>query len=89
MTGAPGGRGDHCAVWTGSEMIVWGGEWASGVFNDGGRMGWPCCGMARPMAQRVHRALLRLKLKRRFLPRSLMGRAIDYSRPLVVTMANG
>ena len=25
-TGAPDGRADHTAVWTGSEMIVWGGD---------------------------------------------------------------
>ena len=31
------------------------------------------------MLERLHRALLRLKLKRRFLPRSLLGRAIDYA----------
>lgn len=34
---------------------------------------------SRPILERLHRALLRLKLKRRFLPRSLMGRAIDYA----------
>lgn len=34
---------------------------------------------SRPVLKRLHRALLRLKLKRRFLPRSLMGRAIDYA----------
>lgn len=34
---------------------------------------------SRPMLERLHRALLRLKLKRRFLPRSLMGKAIDYA----------
>jgi N-acetylneuraminic acid mutarotase len=31
--GAPGGRQDHTAVWTGAEMIVWGGS----GFNTGGR----------------------------------------------------
>ena len=36
--GAPGARSDHTAVWTGSEMIVWGGWDASGVgWDDGGR----------------------------------------------------
>ncbi|HEX3587869.1 MAG TPA: hypothetical protein VH024_17850, partial [Candidatus Angelobacter sp.] len=34
-TGAPDGRADHTAVWTGSEMIVWGGG-AFGL-NTGGR----------------------------------------------------
>jgi transposase len=34
---------------------------------------------SRPVLERLHRALLRLKLKHRFLPRSLMGRAIDYA----------
>ena len=40
-TGAPAGRCNHSAVWTGSEMILWGGfradGWASSQwFNDGG-----------------------------------------------------
>ena len=35
-TGAPSGRSHHTAVWTGSEMIVWGGG-RNGVFNTGGR----------------------------------------------------
>ena len=35
--GAPAARGDHSAVWTGSEMIVWGGKGNSGSLNDGGR----------------------------------------------------
>ena len=34
---APGGRTFHTAVWTGSEMIVWGGVDVSGYFNTGGR----------------------------------------------------
>jgi hypothetical protein len=34
-TGAPAGRRDHTAVWTGSEMIVWGGtDGAAALFND-------------------------------------------------------
>lgn len=38
MTGAPAGRSNHTAVWTGSEMIVWGGFTnPGGYFNDGGR----------------------------------------------------
>ena len=34
---APAGRNNHVAVWTGTEMIVWGGSNASGDRNDGGR----------------------------------------------------
>ncbi len=39
---APAARNSHTAVWTGSEMIVWGGFWSaingsSGYLNDGGR----------------------------------------------------
>src|SRR5215467_6149034 len=36
-TNAPTGRAFHTAVWTGSEMIVWGGFGDSGVVNTGGR----------------------------------------------------
>ena len=40
-TGAPAGRDLHTAVWTGSEMIVWGGTYWNGssymYSNDGGR----------------------------------------------------
>jgi N-acetylneuraminic acid mutarotase len=36
-TGAPAARFTHAAVWTGNEMIVWGGSGASGYLNDGGR----------------------------------------------------
>src|SRR5262249_29546397 len=35
-TNAPDGRASHTAVWTGSEMIVWGGDNDSGVLNTGG-----------------------------------------------------
>ena len=35
--------------------------------------------LSRPVLARVHRALVRLKTKRRYLPRSLMGKAIDYA----------
>src|SRR6266481_8481349 len=37
ITGAPGGRFYHTAVWTDSEMIVWGGEDITGDLNTGGR----------------------------------------------------
>jgi N-acetylneuraminic acid mutarotase len=36
-TGEPWGRLGHTAVWTGAEMIVWGGQYGSTPFNDGGR----------------------------------------------------
>ena len=35
-TGAPSGRDYHTAVWTGSRMIVWGGDNGSVYLNDGG-----------------------------------------------------
>ena len=31
---APGGRADHTGVWTGNEMIIWGGLGQSGDLND-------------------------------------------------------
>jgi hypothetical protein len=36
-TNAPDGRAQHTAVWTGSEMIVWGGFAGPTFFNTGGR----------------------------------------------------
>jgi N-acetylneuraminic acid mutarotase len=36
VTGAPAGRFGHTAVWTGSEMVIWGGESAPAT-NTGGR----------------------------------------------------
>ena len=35
--------------------------------------------LSRPVLARLHRALVRLKIKRHYLPRSLMGKAIDYA----------
>jgi N-acetylneuraminic acid mutarotase len=36
--GAPTSRFGHCAVWTGTEMIVWGGvNWTQAQYNNGGR----------------------------------------------------
>jgi transposase len=35
--------------------------------------------LSRPVLARLHRALVRLKTKARYLPRSLMGKAIDYA----------
>ncbi len=37
QTGAPSAREHHTAVWTGTEMIVWGGSTDSGRVNTGGR----------------------------------------------------
>jgi N-acetylneuraminic acid mutarotase len=37
MTNAPSGRERHTAVWSGSEMIVWGGLGDSGYLGTGGR----------------------------------------------------
>src|SRR5262249_19244092 len=34
---APTGRSDHTGVWTGGEMIVWGGSGDTGFSNTGGR----------------------------------------------------
>src|SRR5438552_5229472 len=36
-TGAPAGREFHTAVWTGSQMIVWGGAGNGSDLNSGGR----------------------------------------------------
>jgi N-acetylneuraminic acid mutarotase len=36
-TNAPDARDSHTAVWTGSEMIVWGGSFPGGELNTGGR----------------------------------------------------
>ena len=37
LVNAPTARGYHTAVWTGSEMIVWGGDGESSYLNTGGR----------------------------------------------------
>jgi N-acetylneuraminic acid mutarotase len=37
LTGAPDARTLHTAVWTGSEMIVWGGSVSGLIYNTGGR----------------------------------------------------
>jgi hypothetical protein len=37
ITNAPSARSNHTAVWTGSEMIVWGGRASSNLFSTGGR----------------------------------------------------
>ena len=37
LTNAPSGRYEHTAVWTGSEMIIWGGFGSNNFFNTGGK----------------------------------------------------
>jgi N-acetylneuraminic acid mutarotase len=53
IAGAPASREIHTAIWTGSEMIVWGGQAAPGgdfvVFGDGGRLD-PAAGQWRPVS---------------------------------------
>src|SRR5439155_20809240 len=36
LTNAPDARSNHTAVWTGSEMIVWGGANGGGIYYNGG-----------------------------------------------------
>jgi len=49
--------------------------------------------LSRPVLARLHGALVRLKTRRRYLPRSLMGKAIDYALnqwpSLLVFLENG
>ncbi len=60
---AAGIRAQHTAVWTGSEMIVWGGEEANGRLNTGGRYnpgtdGWTATSTTNaPTAREVHTAV--------------------------------
>jgi N-acetylneuraminic acid mutarotase len=63
-TNAPTARADHTAVWTGSEMIVWGGvNSPSGPFNTGGRYNpstdsWTATSTANaPIARYIHTAV--------------------------------
>jgi N-acetylneuraminic acid mutarotase len=63
-TNAPVVRADHTAVWTGSEMIVWGGiNIPSGPFNTGGRYNpstdsWTATSTANaPIARYIHTAV--------------------------------
>ena len=59
---APGARYNHTAVWTGSEMIVWGGN-NGGFLNDGGRYNpaancWSAVsGTGAPAARQSHTAV--------------------------------
>ena len=63
LTNAPAGRTFHTAVWTGSEMIVWGGVDVNGVFNTGGRYipttdSWTATSTASaPAAREIHTAV--------------------------------
>ncbi len=62
-SGAPAARAYHTAVWTGSEMIVWGGNSGSGWLNDGGRYNpvansWTALPVAgAPVAREWHTAV--------------------------------
>ena len=57
--GAPTGRSEHTAVWTGSEMIVWGGRDGSNYLNTGGRYNpsidsWTATNLANAPTVRGH-----------------------------------
>ena len=63
-TNAPLGRGGHTAVWTGSEMIVWGGaNYPAGPLNTGGQFNlitdtWTATSAANaPAARHTHTAV--------------------------------
>jgi N-acetylneuraminic acid mutarotase len=60
-TNAPAARADHTAVWTGTQMIVWGGFGPGGVLNTGGRYGnggWtPTSTSNAPTARSSHTAV--------------------------------
>jgi N-acetylneuraminic acid mutarotase len=59
----PDARYSHTAVWTGSEMIIWGGLSDTGDFNTGGRYnpgsnGWTATSnINAPIARAVHKAV--------------------------------
>src|SRR5205807_2964636 len=64
ITGAPIGRWDHTAVWTGIEMIVWGGSPSGGSpVNSGGRYNpstdsWTATSMVNaPVDRELHKAV--------------------------------
>src|SRR5437660_12331793 len=63
LINAPAGRTYHSAVWTGSEMIVWGGVDVSGYFNTGGRYhpttdSWTATSLTNaPAARQYHTAV--------------------------------
>src|SRR5438046_6659989 len=60
---APAARGSHTAVWTGSEMIVWGGWNGSSYLNTGGRYnpstdGWTATSLTNaPVGRSQHTAV--------------------------------
>ena len=62
LTNAPSARNSHTAVWTGSEMIIWGG-WNSPPLNTGGRYdpttdSWTATSIANaPTARQAHTAV--------------------------------
>ncbi len=68
-TNPPEGRYDHTAVWTGSEMIVWGGLGGSGLLNTGGKYNpsidsWTATSIVNaPSARRVSYGSLDVALK--------------------------
>jgi N-acetylneuraminic acid mutarotase len=49
-TGAPSPRGRHSAVWTGSEMIIWGGQTQSGAMLSDGAAYDPRTAKWRPIS---------------------------------------
>jgi len=59
----PSARTDHTAVWTGSEMIVWGGDFSGSGFDTGGRYdpetdSWASTSTAQaPVAREFHTAI--------------------------------
>ena len=63
LVGVPSGRAYHTAVWTGSQMIVWGGLSDSGYSNTGGRYNpstdsWtPVSTTGAPSARKDHTAV--------------------------------
>lgn len=62
-TAAPSARTNHAAVWTGAEMIVWGGENGTTFLGDGGRYNpmtnaWTAMSLTgAPSARRSHTAV--------------------------------
>src|SRR5439155_19361666 len=62
-TNAPAARSSHTAVWTGSEMIIWGGGGNTGWLNTGGRYSpatnsWTATSTANaPAARNSHTAV--------------------------------
>jgi hypothetical protein len=48
LSNAPSARDSHTAVWTGSQMLIWGGQYINGyAFDTGGRY----CAQSAPLAQ--------------------------------------